>query len=171
MDKCCELCKFSYCKDEFNVDGFSCKRFPILKLTKLNEIHSKVFLLLGGICSNNKIRNLIDKNKNNKNIRMSDNYIPDNQVQYYFNAADIVVFPFKNITMSSSVILALSFKKPIIIPRLGCLGELPEDIGIFYDSKEKNELYLAMKKALFNKRKLNYLGKNAYNYALKELNW
>ncbi|QHT70692.1 glycosyltransferase family 4 protein [Rhodocytophaga rosea] len=36
------------------------------------------------------------------------------QVQYYFNAADAVVLPFKNIEHSSSVDLAMSFAKPII---------------------------------------------------------
>jgi glycosyltransferase involved in cell wall biosynthesis len=36
------------------------------------------------------------------------------QVQYYFNAADVVVLPFKNIEHSSSVDLAMSFAKPII---------------------------------------------------------
>ena len=67
-----------------------------------------------------------DLSKNNKNISIYLKKIPDNDLQLYFNASDIVVLPFKSILTSSSAHLALSFKKPVIAPEMGCLPELIE---------------------------------------------
>src|SRR5690606_28471977 len=41
-------------------------------------------------------------------------FVPTPEVQYYFNAADMVVLPFRRIDHSGTVDLAMSFAKPII---------------------------------------------------------
>lgn len=48
------------------------------------------------------------------NIIWYNQFIDKNSVQYFFNAADIVVFPFTKIDHSGSVDLSLSFAKPVI---------------------------------------------------------
>jgi glycosyltransferase involved in cell wall biosynthesis len=54
--------------------------------------------------------------------------------QTYLNAADTAVFPFSQVLTSGSVITALSFGVPVVVPRLGCLPELVEaPAGILYD--------------------------------------
>jgi len=58
------------------------------------------------------------------------NYIPDDEVQVFMNATDIVVLPFTKILTSGSTILAMSFGRPVIIPKVGCLPELVDsDVG------------------------------------------
>jgi glycosyltransferase involved in cell wall biosynthesis len=47
--------------------------------------------------------------------------IPEDEVQYYMNSADVVVFPYQRILNSGSVYLGLSFGKRIIAPRIGCI--------------------------------------------------
>jgi len=64
-----------------------------------------------------------------KRIRFYPGRIADEDLQIYLNAADIVVLPFSRILTSSSAILALSFKRPIIIPKMGCLPELIDPNG------------------------------------------
>lgn len=137
---------------------------------KLNKSHPNTFLLIGGKCSFLKSKKLLNKYKNDRNIKIFDNYIPDRKVQYYFNASDVVVFPFKKVTTSSSVILALSFKKPIIAPRLGCLKDIPNRLGFFYEEKEINGLIRCMKKAIEERKHLGETGMVAYEY-VEKLDW
>lgn len=56
-------------------------------------------------------------------ILLVDEFIPVNDLQIYFNAADVVVLPFQAIENSGSVIMAMGFAKPVIAPRLGVVQE------------------------------------------------
>jgi glycosyltransferase involved in cell wall biosynthesis len=68
-------------------------------------------------------------------------FIEDNEVQVFFNAADVVVLPFVRIDHSGSVDLAMSFQKPVVtlqtpamMKLLGHQSELlfglPEELGL-----------------------------------------
>ena len=59
----------------------------------------------------------------NENIMLIDRFIENDELQYFFKAADVVTLPFKKIENSGSVILAMSFKKPVIAPKMGVLTE------------------------------------------------
>jgi glycosyltransferase involved in cell wall biosynthesis len=48
-------------------------------------------------------------------------FIPDEDVHLYFSAADAVVLPFRQITTSGSMLLAMSYDTPIIAPRVPSL--------------------------------------------------
>jgi glycosyltransferase involved in cell wall biosynthesis len=50
-------------------------------------------------------------------------FVPDERMQDYLNAADVVALPFAQIENSSSVVLAMAFGKPILSPALGVLPE------------------------------------------------
>jgi beta-1,4-mannosyltransferase len=57
-------------------------------------------------------------------VRLRLENVPDEEVQRYFRAADLVVLPFKEITNSASALLALSFDRPILVPARGAMAEL-----------------------------------------------
>jgi glycosyltransferase involved in cell wall biosynthesis len=56
-------------------------------------------------------------------------YVPDDEVQVYLRASDLVVLPFTEILNSSSAILALSFDRPALVPLAGAMGELRATAG------------------------------------------
>lgn len=56
-------------------------------------------------------------------------FVPDEEIQYYMNAADVVVLPFRETTTSGSAVLAMSFGRALVVPRLGCLPELVDGEG------------------------------------------
>jgi glycosyltransferase involved in cell wall biosynthesis len=56
-------------------------------------------------------------------------FIPDEQVPAYIGAADILVLPFDSILNSGSVLLALSFNRAVLAPRLGALPEIQAEVG------------------------------------------
>ncbi|MAG31026.1 MAG: hypothetical protein CL908_09070 [Deltaproteobacteria bacterium] len=73
-------------------------------------------------------------------IRLDLRYIPDDETPRVFAAADRVALPFRQITTSGSVILALSFDRPVVIPSFQPLLEVcgpdaaevyqgPDDLG------------------------------------------
>ncbi len=75
-------------------------------------------------------------------------FFPGEDFQIYLNAADVVALPFLQILTSGSVITALSFGKPVIAPRIGCLTELVNDeVGIPYDPDSPGALKRAMERA------------------------
>lgn len=56
-------------------------------------------------------------------------FIPDDEIQRYMNAADVLVLPYTEISTSGSAILAMSFGKPMIVPRIGCIPETVDEEG------------------------------------------
>lgn len=96
-------------------------------------------------------------------IRTTFEFVPDDRIQLYMNAADVVVLPYDRITTSGSVILAMSFGKAIVVPRLGCIPELSDDEGtITYPTGADDGLSDALREA--NRRDLGAMG--AHNQRL-----
>jgi glycosyltransferase involved in cell wall biosynthesis len=62
-------------------------------------------------------------------ITLALEHVPDDRVQVYLRACDLVVLPFADVLNSASALLALSFDRPVLIPRIGAMGELQELAG------------------------------------------
>ncbi len=108
----------------------------------------------------------------NGNIITILTFVPDDDIQIYMNAADVVVLPFKDILTSGSAILSMSFGKPIIIPISGCMSDTLDEKGNFmYSKTEEDGLFNAMLKALnTDNADLENMGKHNLQLA-KQLSW
>lgn len=62
-------------------------------------------------------------------IRLDLDFVPRERVQLYTRAADLLVFPYRDILNSGSALLALSFDRPILVPDRGALAELRQTVG------------------------------------------
>jgi len=62
-------------------------------------------------------------------IRLDFGFVPDDEVQVYLRAADLVVLPYRDILNSGSAILALSFGVPVLVPSAGAMADLREVAG------------------------------------------
>ncbi len=62
-------------------------------------------------------------------IRMELDFIPKDKAQLYFRAADLVILPYREILNSGSALLALSFDRPVLVPKRGALSELQTHVG------------------------------------------
>ena len=51
-------------------------------------------------------------------------YVKDDDVKYYFNAADLIVQPYKSATQSGVTQVAYHFEKPMLVTNVGGLGEI-----------------------------------------------
>lgn len=59
-------------------------------------------------------------------------YVPDEEVAGLLDGADVVVLPFRQVTTSGSAVLALNHGKPLVVPALAALADLPEDAVVRY---------------------------------------
>jgi len=107
--------------------------------------------------------------KSDDRIRAFLQFVPAKDVQLYMNAADVVVLPFKDILTSGSALLAMSFGKAVIAPRLGCIPESLDSRGVFlYDHNEEEGLLKAIQQATL----ANLAAMGKYNYGrAKHLGW
>jgi glycosyltransferase involved in cell wall biosynthesis len=71
-----------------------------------------------------KYKGLIDKLKIEESLCLFTDFIPTNEVKYYFCAADAVIAPYKDATQSGIVQIAMNFKKPVIATNVGGLEEV-----------------------------------------------
>jgi beta-1,4-mannosyltransferase len=56
-------------------------------------------------------------------------FVPDDRLQGFLNAADLIVLPYRQILNSGSALLALSFDRPVLAPAIGSLPELAQKMG------------------------------------------
>ncbi|MDD3405587.1 MAG: glycosyltransferase [Sphingobacteriia bacterium] len=60
----------------------------------------------------------------NGNIIWHNDFIPDSEVKYFFNLADIIVQPYKSATQSGVTQIAYHFEKPMLVTNVGGLAEI-----------------------------------------------
>jgi len=65
-------------------------------------------------------------------VIVENKYISDADVKWYFNAADIVVQPYKSATQSGVTQIAYHFEKPMLVTNVGGLGEIIPDGKVGY---------------------------------------
>jgi glycosyltransferase involved in cell wall biosynthesis len=76
---------------------------------------------------------LADLARDDARIRLEPRFIPADELQVYFNAADMAVLPYRQITTSGAAILAFSFGAPVIAPAIGAFPDLLNSTrGVLY---------------------------------------
>ncbi len=105
-----------------------------------------------------------------KNVHIEDRYIPDEEMQYFLNAADALFIPRINSLNSGNVPLGFTFGKVVIGNDYGVIGEELKKMGnpVFKLGSDSS-----LKKALEKSYQLckTALGKNNKEYAMSELKW
>lgn len=99
-----------------------------LKLVKNNGaatgLHNIKLLIAGEFYEDEK--GYLDKIQQlgiGENVLLKTGFIPEEEVKYYFGAADVVVQPYRNATQSGVTPLAYHFEKPMIVTNVGALPD------------------------------------------------
>ncbi len=62
-------------------------------------------------------------------VRLDARYVADAEIPCYYGAVDAAVFPFRSITTSGSLILALSYGKPVVTPDVPSIARKLDFLG------------------------------------------
>jgi len=130
------------------------------------EIENKRLLIVGKIMDINEEKKIKEKIKNLNGVYLFPYFIKEQDMQIFYNASDVVVFSFKDILTSGSVICAMGFKKPLILPFLGCLKEIPK-INFFYNPSCEKEIKKCMEESYKNREILEEIGFKNYVWVSK----
>ncbi len=86
-------------------------------------------LLIAGSFSGDKQEylDILSEEKIQDKVTIYDAYIPDTEVEKYFQASDLVVLPYVSATQSAVVQTAFDFEKPVIVTNVGGLPEVVMD--------------------------------------------
>ncbi len=76
-------------------------------------------------------------------VEVIDGYTPDNEVEKYFVACDLVILPYESATQSGIVQIAYGFEKPVIVTNVGGLPDVVIDKKTGYVVEPKNPQQLA----------------------------
>jgi glycosyltransferase involved in cell wall biosynthesis len=104
-------------------------------------------------------------------IKFRPGFVPDDKMQVYMNACDVFVLPYRDVLTSGAAVLAMSFGRACIAPRLGCIRDLLDEKGAFlYDAEDPEGLTDALRAAYAHRDDLVAMG--AHNRRLIEpWNW
>jgi glycosyltransferase involved in cell wall biosynthesis len=89
--------------------------------------------------SSQKYMQIIKEKKIEDHVVMRTDFIADNEVAYYFGAADMVVQPYKTATQSGVTQIAYHFCTPMLVTNVGGLSEIVIDGKVGYAVKPEPE--------------------------------
>ena len=103
-------------------------------------------------------------------LRLYGGWIPDEEIQLYFKACDIVVLPYTEITTSGVIPLAYAFSRPVIASDIGGIKDVVNaDTGILVPPRDAAALKTAI--ADIFTMDLRSMGEHAHAFATKEFCW
>lgn len=94
-------------------------------------------LTVAGQCDDPKLRSRLYAlaRRGGARVVLRLEHVPEEEVAQLFAAADVVVLPFRRVTTSGSAMVALSHGKPLIVPDLPGLADLPDQAVLRYDGE------------------------------------
>jgi len=102
----------------------------LLEAMAFNEVKKQsIQLVIAGEFYHNKdiYLHIIQQLGIGSNVRIVDDFIPDDLVKYYCCAADVIAQPYKKATQSGVTPLAYHFEIPMIVTNVGGLPEMVKD--------------------------------------------
>jgi glycosyltransferase involved in cell wall biosynthesis len=133
-----------------------------------NKLDFKL-VVAGEFYSNeSKYMSLMDKLGLQNDVIFFSDFIPTNEVKYYFSACDVVVLPYKSATQSGIVQIANNFDKPMISTNVGGLPEVIDSgkTGYLVEKENPKELANSILK-YYNEKKEDEFVKNIKENAAK----
>lgn len=116
-------------------------------MPEIKEQIGQVKLMVVGAFGDDKesYMQILEEQKITDCVEVTDGYTPDDEVEKYFAACDLVVLPYESATQSGIVQIAYGFEKPVIVTNVGGLPDVVEDDKTGYVVEPKNPKALSEK--------------------------
>jgi glycosyltransferase involved in cell wall biosynthesis len=100
--------------------------------SKLKSLSIKLIIAGEFYDSKNEYLDYIASNDLQKKVILFDDFIPQNEVKYYFSASNLVAQTYRSATQSGVTQIAYNFDKPMIVTNVGGLAEIVPDGKVGY---------------------------------------
>jgi D-inositol-3-phosphate glycosyltransferase len=142
---------------------------------KLLQKRDDIYLVIAGSvwkADFSACQEIIDRNDFKGCLRTDIHYIPDDEVKYYYSAADVCVLPYTDVYQSGVIQLAYGYQKPVVSSDLQAFTQFVKEgeTGFISKACDVESLTGAMDKAA-NSNQLVEIGKAGYELVKKTLNW
>jgi len=140
------------------------KKYPKLKLIVAGKIWKDDF---------QKYQEIILSTNLSDNVDFHIRYIKDEEVPLFYNASDIVVLPYKKIYQSGVLLMAMSYRKPVVVSDLEGMIEIVEDNvnGFVFRSGDPESLSSILIQVLSNSKKLEEIATAGYDTVAVNHDW
>jgi glycosyltransferase involved in cell wall biosynthesis len=106
-------------------------------------------------------------------VRWIERFIGDDELAAFFERADVVALPYKEIDQSGVLFTALAFGKPLLLTRVGGFPEIADDHGaaLAVEPGDKDALAAGLNRLLSDATMREQLAEAARALATSELSW
>ncbi len=115
-------------------------KYLLYAMPKIRKQVDHVKLLVVGSFGDDKedYMQIIRDNQIEELVEVIDGYIPNNEVEKYFSACDLVVLPYESATQSGIVQIAYGFEKPVVVTNVGGLPDVVQNKRTGYIVEPQN---------------------------------
>lgn len=125
-----------------NIKGYKGVDQLMESYSRIRKTHANTRLIVAGRVFEDETGKAIKQYlEHDESIIFHPGFIEETDAQYYFNASDIVILPYRRILTSGAALLSFSYNKPVIAPKSGLLPEIVEEgkQGYLFSSYEEME--------------------------------
>ena len=145
-------------------------------LSLLKDKHPELSVIIAGSVWKtdfSECEKIINSNQLDNCLKLDIRYIPDNEIKYYYGAADACVLPYTDVYQSGVIQLAYGYKKPVISSDLQAFTQFVKENISGFVSKRGDEASLAraIERLIANQNNLAEMGENGYKLVKSELDW
>ena len=141
----------------------------------VNNVEQAKLLIVGDFAGDKEeYLKLIEEYGVKDYIEIHDGYIPDQEVEKFFAASDVVVLPYESATQSGIVQIAYGFEKPVIATKVGGLPEVVLDgkTGYIVPPKDSEKLAERITDYFEKNKEMEFqenIQKEAYKYSWEHM--
>lgn len=121
-------------------------------------------LIIAGRPVNDAIRAEVEQAiRGDSRIALFPGDVESDRIQVFMNASDVFVLPYLRVFTSGAAVLAMSFGKACIAPRVGCIPDMLDEQGaVLFDPEKDGDLLRAIREIYASRQRLAEMG--CYNY-------
>lgn len=145
-------------------------------LARLRKKHPDILLLITGkVWKDNYAmhRQIIQKFGLQSCCLEEIRYIKNEEVGNYFAASDLVVLPYRRVYQSGVLLMAMSYRRPVLVSKLQGMENIVEDgvTGYLFQSGDVRSLSSKIERIFSDHKKMNFVSENAYRMVTSKFDW
>jgi len=108
-----------------------------------------------------------------QHVKLDIRYIPNEDVASYYGAADVVVLPYRKIYQSGVLLMAMSYRKPVVVSDIPGMLEIIKDVvnGFVFRSENHRHLEKILNQMLDQPEERDRVAALGYETVIKQHGW